>query len=303
MTGAIRAACGPTPGVRGLTALLLVGLAAAAAGAALAAAAPFPALSGRVVDEAGLLSPETEAALGQRLAEHERATTNQVVVVTLKSLHGNDIADYGYRLGRHWAIGQKGKDNGVLLIVAPAERALRIEVGYGLEGTLTDALSRDIIERVIKPRFRRGEFEAGIVAGVAAILAALDGAYRPAPPPVSAVGESHGPGALLFLLLLAALLSGFGRAGAGRRGFAARLPLAAAFGGGVGGLAWLLTRSVAAALAIGIVAFVLTLLPRTAPAGVRPGGLGGGFGGGGLGGGGFSGGGGSFGGGGASGRW
>jgi uncharacterized protein len=144
-----------------------------------ALAVEFPALSGRVVDEANLLSPATRAQLTERLAAHERKTTNQVVVVTLKSLQGLTIEQYGYQLGRAWGIGQAQRNNGVLLIVAPNERKVRIEVGYGLEGTLTDLQSHLIIQDQILPRFREGKFEAGIVAGTNAILAILEGTYEP----------------------------------------------------------------------------------------------------------------------------
>ena len=154
---------------------------AAAFGALLLIAAPalaapnFPALTGRVVDQAGILSPATRDRLTQMLAQQERATGNQVVVVTLKSLQGYSIEEFGYRLGRYLGIGQKNKDNGVLLIVAPNERKVRIEVGYGLEGTLTDAESRIIIERDILPAFRHGDFNAGVLAGVTSILKVLGG--------------------------------------------------------------------------------------------------------------------------------
>src|ERR1700736_726173 len=109
----------------------------------------FPALTGRVVDEAGLLDAAARTALTESLAALEQKTTDQLVVVTLKSLQGTSIEDYGYQLGRRWQIGQKDKNNGVLLIVAPNERKVRIEVGYGLEGTLTDAVSRLLIANAI----------------------------------------------------------------------------------------------------------------------------------------------------------
>src|SRR6202030_1156708 len=118
----------------------------------------FPALTGRVVDEAGLMDAATRTALIEQLAGLEQKTTDQLVVVTLKSLQGTSIEDYGYQLGRHWQIGQKDNNNGVLLIVAPNERKVRIEVGYGLEGTLTDAVSRLIIANAIAPRFRENDF-------------------------------------------------------------------------------------------------------------------------------------------------
>ncbi|HEX5055680.1 MAG TPA: TPM domain-containing protein [Gammaproteobacteria bacterium] len=134
-----------------------------------AAAIEFPELTGRVVDNAGMLSPATEQALTEQLAALEQATTNQLVVVTLPDLQGYTIEDFGYQLGRHWGIGQKGKDNGVVLLVAKAERKVRIDVGYGLEGQLTDALSANIIHSVILPYFKKGDFEGGITQGVAAI--------------------------------------------------------------------------------------------------------------------------------------
>ena len=141
-----------------------------------AAATPkFPTLTGRVVDDAGVLSASTQNSLTEMLAEHERVTGEQIVVVTLPSLQGLTIEDFGYQLGRYWGIGQKGKNSGVLLIVAPTEHKVRIEVGYGLEGTLTDAASRTIIEREILPNFRRGDFNAGVVAGTTSILKVLRG--------------------------------------------------------------------------------------------------------------------------------
>ena len=140
-----------------------------------ALALDFPALSGRVVDDAGILDEETRAALTQKLAEFEAKTTDQFVVVTLKSLQGTSIEDFGVELGRHWQIGQRDKNNGVLLIVAPNERRVRIEVGYGLEGALTDAVSRLIIENGITPRFRAGDFAGGITRGVDDIISVLSG--------------------------------------------------------------------------------------------------------------------------------
>src|SRR5262245_16001825 len=158
---------GPTTRViAGSLAVLLCVFLALSLCAALAALT-FPQLTGRVVDDAGILDAATKANLDRKLAEFESKTTGQLVVVTLKSLQGTSIEDYGYQLGRHWGIGQKGKDNGALLIVAPEEREVRIEVGYGLEGELTDAQSRTIIESRILPRFREGDFAAGIRGGAA----------------------------------------------------------------------------------------------------------------------------------------
>lgn len=264
------------------------------------AALQFPVLTGRVVDEAGILSPAARAELDAQLAAHEKATSNQVVVVTLKSLQGDDIADYGYQLGRHWGIGQKGKNNGVLLIVAPNERKLRIEVGYGLEGVLTDAESRVIIESVIKPYFKQGNYDQGVRAGVSAILAALGGELQ-APPPPTAASDGQG----MYGLLIMALFVGqfiFGalarRASTGKRFVAASV-----FGVIAGVIAWLFA-GLLVALVIAVVVFLFMLLAggRMGPGGSGYGNWGsGGWSGGG--GGGFSGGGGSFGGGGASGDW
>jgi uncharacterized protein len=133
----------------------------------------FPELTGRVVDDAGILDPATKAGLERKLAEFETKTTGQLVVVTLKSLQGTSIEDYGYQLGRHWQIGQKEKNTGALLIVAPNERKVRIEVGYGFEGTLTDAVSKLIIENSIIPRLRVNDFAGGIGRGVDDIIQAV----------------------------------------------------------------------------------------------------------------------------------
>jgi uncharacterized protein len=147
--------------------LMLIGV------GAFAADLKFPPLTGRVVDNAGILSASTKRQLDAMLAQHEQTTAQQIVVVTLDSLQGHAIEDYGYQLGRYWGIGQKGKNNGALLIVAPHERKVRIEVGYGLEGQLTDATSRVIIENYITPQFREGDYNAGVLAGTAAIMRAL----------------------------------------------------------------------------------------------------------------------------------
>ena len=157
--------------------LLTIAVVLCSLATSLQAAPNFPALSGRVVDTANLLSGSMKQKLTQQLQAYEDKTTNQVVVVTLNSLQGYDIADYGYQLGRHWGIGQAGHNNGVLLIVAPKERKVRIEVGYGLEGTLTDALSRQIIDYEIIPRFKQNDYSGGIEAGTAAILGVLGGSY------------------------------------------------------------------------------------------------------------------------------
>jgi len=234
-------------------------------GAQADAALQFPALTGRVVDEAHVLSAATTASLTESLAEYENGTGNQVVVVTLPSLQGDSIEDYGYQLGRYWGIGQKGKDNGALLIVAPHEHKVRIEVGYGLEGTLTDAACSAIIHNIILPDFRTGHMEQGVVEGTQAILSVLGGKSVPAAAQTPVQQISLGP----FIIFLAIFIWCFF--------FIARHPVIAA--------------SLAATQQFG-------------GSRISGGGWGGGFSGGGGGGfGGFSGGGGGFGGGGASGGW
>lgn len=130
----------------------------------------FPTLTGRVVDQAGLLNADQVRQIAARSEALEKASGRQFVVATVNSLEGRDIQDYGYRLGRHWGIGTKEENDGVLLLVAPNERKVRIEVGYGLEPILTDALSSVIINRQILPRFRDGDMAGGIVAGADAIV-------------------------------------------------------------------------------------------------------------------------------------
>ena len=144
-------------------------------GAAAAAEPSYPQLTGRVVDDADLLSASDIAELDAGLKALEDKSSDQVVVVTLPSLQGFTIEDFGYQLGRHWGIGTKEKDNGVLLIVAPNERKVRIEVGRGLEPLLTDAMSNVIINGAILPRFRSGDYAGGIKEGVKGIELVLTG--------------------------------------------------------------------------------------------------------------------------------
>ena len=138
-----------------------------------AMAQTFPPLTGRVVDQAKLLSPEQAAALETKLAQLEQQSGHQMVVATVASLEDYPIEDYGYRLGRAWGIGDKKASDGLLLLVAPNERKVRIEVGYGLEGIVTDALSSVVISRQILPRFRDGDMAGGIMAGADALIPLL----------------------------------------------------------------------------------------------------------------------------------
>jgi uncharacterized protein len=264
-----------------------------------ASAQNFPKLTGRVVDSANLLSPEQEAALTGKLEALEQSTTRQLVVATIPDLQGYPIEDYGYRLGREWGIGQKGENNGVMLLVAPNDRKMRIEVGYGLEPYLTDALSSVIIREQIRPRFQQNDYAGGINAGVDAIIAQLqlpeDQAQARQGQILAAQRAEQGerrtreggfPLGLVFWLMVAGFVFLSMRRGRKRRGvFGSRRYRR---GGDSNWPIWLWVASEVAQSA----------------ARSRGGWGGGGFGGGGWGGGGgFSGGGGSFGGGGASGDW
>jgi uncharacterized protein len=142
---------------------------------AFAADLSFPALTGRVVDAAGILTPDQRARLEAKLKAHEDKTSDQVVVATVPNLQDTTVEDYANRLFRAWKLGQAKTNNGVLLLVAPSERKIRIEVGYGLEGALTDALSKVIIAGAITPRFRTGDYFGGLDAGVDGILSILAG--------------------------------------------------------------------------------------------------------------------------------
>lgn len=190
------------------TAIALFAL-AALAGAAAAQTLDFPQLTGRVVDEAGLLDESQRAALTQTLADLEAKSTDQLVVVTLRSLRGASIEDYGYRLGRAWQIGQKDKNNGVLLIVAPNERKVRIEVGYGLEGTLTDAISKFIIENSILPRFKAGDFPGGIRRGTEDIVQVLGGDAEEYKQRATRAADSRVSNSELFAMAGFVLIVGF----------------------------------------------------------------------------------------------
>ncbi len=138
-------------------------------------AVDFPALTGRVVDNAGLIDAATRSSLETRLADYEKKSSDQIVVATIPSLQGEVLEDYANRLFRAWGLGQASQNNGVLLLVARDDRKIRIEVGYGLEGTLTDAFSKLIIENTLAPAFRAGDFSGGISAAVDDIIAVLEG--------------------------------------------------------------------------------------------------------------------------------
>ncbi len=262
-----------------------------------------PPLTGRVVDLTATLTPEQITALDGRLQAFEQRKGSQVAVLIVPTTAPETIEQFSIRVAEAWKIGRNKIDDGAILVIAKDDRALRIEVGYGLEGALTDVTSRRIIDEIIAPKFRAGDFAGGISAGVDRITGVIDG--EPLPEPKRRQGsatafdnlETIGP----FAFFAALVFGGVFRAIFGR------LLGAALTGGLVGAVIWLMAGTFALAAIIGAVAFVFTLIGDSVVSSGRGGrgGWSGGGGGwsGGSGGGGFSGGGGSFGGGGASGRW
>jgi uncharacterized protein len=283
-----------------LRALLLVAVAIGGA-ASPAAALDVPPLTGRIVDAAHLLPADLSASLSAELAAHEARTGNQVVLLTLPSLEGEPLEEFSHRVATTWKLGRKGTDNGVLVLVVPGDRKVRIEVGYGLEGTLTDLRSSRIIREEMVSRFRNGDFSGGIAAGVRAVLGTIEGTYTPPERKRGTAGSTVGGSwgiffvALVVGTLTAAIIGHHWK------------------GSSVGSvMAFLLALSsgLLLALVVALIVMVVTLPFRsmsgrgrwTYSPGWGGGSLGGFSSGGGLGGG-FSGGGGGFGGGGASGSW
>jgi len=302
------------PFMIGVSLLLLAFQAGAAAGI------EIPKLQARVTDLAGLLTREEIAGLEEKLKGFEVSDSTQIAILIIPSLEGEVLEDFSGRVAEAWRLGQKGRDNGVLLFTAMRERQVRIEVGYGLEATLTDARSRRIIENEIVPNFRNQQYYQGVEAGVDAIIQTVRGVYQPVERPQAESGRRRNSGSwfnlLIFLLApLFWILGSTGKWGGGVLGGGAGAILMYSFVG----------PALLAILAGGLGGAVLgAILGALVQAGNRstghkprggfggpffPGGFGGGgFGGGGSGGGfggggGFSGGGGGFGGGGASGRW
>ena len=258
-----------------------------------ASAQTFPKLTGRVVDQANLLSPAQEAELSAKSDALEKRTGRQFVVATVSSLEGRPIEDYGYRLGREWGIGDEQKDDGVILLVAPAERKVRIETGYGARVFLTDALSSIIIRESILPRFKAGDLPGGISAGADQIVKQMELPEAEAAKRAQEIGAREAkrlevdvnPIPVIFIVIVFFVIIGSIARAAGGRRYRGK-------GRRRGGLD------------SGDVAVILWGLDALTRGSRGGGGWGGGWGGGGGGGfGGFSGGGGSFGGGGASGGW
>lgn len=274
----------------------------------LAHALSVPPLKGRVNDYARLLSPQQVQSLEANLKTYETGTSNQIVLLTLPTLEGEPLEAFSIQVARAWGLGREKRNNGVLILIAKSERAIRIEVGYGLEGALTDAQSSAIIRNIMIPAFKKGDYGGGVSGGIAAVESALAGEFHPGPDP----GGSSNPAGgfaeeatigLILLILLATFLS------------ALPIYLHALIGGIIGGTVGLLLKSgMAAFILIGAcIQVVLALIFKSDGSAGRSwgrrsrgtfwsgrgdtSGFGRGFGGG------FSGGGGSFGGGGASGRW
>ena len=278
-----------------------------------AADVAVPPLTGRVVDQTGTLTSGDIAALNQKLKDLETRKGSQVAVLIVPTTQPETIEQFSIRVADAWKIGRKKIDDGALMVVAKNDRHLRVEVGYGLEGSLTDVTTKRIIDEEITPRFRAGDFAGGISAGIERMIKVIDGEPLPAPQPpqwqdTGVLDESDlfNPVVLFGLFIVGAFL----------RTVLGRLVGAAATGGVAGLAAWLIAGSLGAALLLGGMAFVIAMfaggfVPLGAPGRGRYGGgwPGGGYSGGGWGGGsggsggGFGGGGGGFGGGGASGSW
>jgi len=277
------------------------------AGAALALVA-VPPLSGRVVDQTGTLTAADVASLTQTLRDLETRKGSQVAVLIVPTTDGEAIEQYALRVAEAWKIGRKKIDDGALLVIAKNDRRLRIEVGYGLEGALTDVTSKRIIDEDITPKFKTGDFAGGVSAGIDRMVRVAEGEKLPEPEPPhwQDTGLLNGidpfnPFVLAFVFIVGGAL----RAALGR------LVGSAATGGFVGILAWLVVGSLGLAAIVGVLAFLISAFIDLMPSGGGRGTRGGWSSGGssdwssssGSSGGGFSGGGGSFGGGGASGSW
>jgi uncharacterized protein len=255
-----------------------------------------PPLTGRVTDQTATLSTEQKAALEQTLQAFEARKGSQLAVLMVPTTAAETIEQYALRVAEQWKLGRKKVDDGAILVIAKTDRALRIEVGYGLEGALNDAISKRIISEIITPRFKQDDFYGGIAAGVGQIIRVIDGEPLPQPKAKPAGGVADMQQYVPIIFILALVLGGLLRSVLGR------FPGALATGGAVAVVVWLFAGAVSIALIAGVMALFFTLLSGGMGGhGVR--GHHGGFGTGGIGGGGFGGIGGGFGGGGASGRW
>ena len=276
---------------------------------ALAAGAlqPIPKLEARVTDLTGTLTAAEQADLEQKLRAFEERKGAQIAILVVATTSPEDIAQYSIRVAESWKLGRAKPDDGVLVLLAKDDHATRIEVGYGLEGALTDATSNRIIDESMIPLFKQGQYFAGLSAGVAQIMRVVDG--EPLPPPDKS--WKHDGNGLFNMLPM--LFIGFLVASSFLRAIFGRVGGAAATAGVLGLIVYVLSQVMLAAVGVAVVGFLLSLVLGLGGAGWSSGGRGGfggfgglgggGFGGGGFGGGGVGGGGGGFGGGGASGRW
>ena len=277
-------------------ALLSAGLVACAlVWPALGAQVAVPPLTGHVIDQTGTLTAQQMAALEQTLAAFEARKGSQLAVLMVASSAPEEIEPYALRVAEQWKLGRKKIDDGAILVIAKDDRAMRIEVGYGLEGALSDLASKRIISETILPRFKGQDFYGGIAAGVEQVIRVVDGEPLPAPSARSGqdAGDVRQYAPMLFILALA--VGGVLRAALGK------VPGSLVTGGVVAVIAWFVVGAISMALLAGVVAMLVTLMGG----GMLGHGMGGYYGGGGRGGGGggFRGGGGGFGGGGATGRW
>jgi uncharacterized protein len=273
-----------------------------------------PPLKARVTDLTGTLSANQIAQLEQKLASFESKKGSQIAVLIVPTTQPETIEQYSIRVVDEWKLGRKGVDDGILLLIAKQDRTLRIEVGYGLEGVLPDAVAKRITDEIIVPKLRQGDFAGGIAAGIERIARVIEG--EPLPAPQGQWGKGEGTTAtadilvnnLIFVFILLIILARFLQSMFGRFMGATLMSASAGF------LVWLVFSSILIAVVAAFFAFFVSLLGHSGGSAYRggrrgwPGGFGGmggrgGFGNGGFGGGGFSGGGGGFGGGGASGRW
>lgn len=256
---------------------------------------PVPPLKARVTDLTASLSPTQRDTLERELQAFESRKGSQIAVLIVPTTQPEAIEQYSIRVAETWKLGRKGVDDGVLLLIAKDDHELRIEVGYGLEGVIPDAIAKRVVSEIIIPYFKQGDFYGGIHAGVARLIRLIDG--EPLPPPEARDRSWSGLQDLLPFGFIAVLIGG-----GVLRALFGRLIGAGVAGGIVGIVAWIMLSSIGVALLAALVVFVFVIMAgvRIGPAGY--GGWGGGIGGG-MGGGGFSGGGGGFGGGGASGKW
>ena len=264
-----------------------------------AAQVAVPPLTGHVIDQTGTLTAEEKATLEQTLTAFEARKGSQLAVLMVASSAPEEIEQFALRVAEQWKLGRKKVDDGAILVIAKNDRAMRIEVGYGLEGALNDLTSKRIISETILPRFKSQDFYGGITAGVEQVIRVVDGEPLPAPSARSSqgIGDVQQYAPMLFILAVAV--------GGVLRAMLGKVPGALVTGGVVAVIAWFVVGAISMALVAGVVALFVTLMGG----GMVGRGLGGYYGGGGRGGGlrggggGFSGGGGGFGGGGASGRW